>query len=149
MMKAVETYRGEGEPQDDRTVVVVTYPPTLDGESDAAVRTLEPRRSSAMSTIVSSWRSLMSAVGGVDAAAQLDAGVDLGAGADDGAGVQNRVAADGDAVAEDGAEFALAGRQAFAVCRPGSAICFPSWRKLERMTPAPRLTSLPRIESPT
>ena len=26
-MKAVETYRGEGEPQDDRTVVVVTYPP--------------------------------------------------------------------------------------------------------------------------
>ncbi len=26
MMKAVETYRGEGEAQDDRTVVVVTYP---------------------------------------------------------------------------------------------------------------------------
>ncbi len=28
MMKAVEIYRGEGEAQDDRTVVVVTYPPT-------------------------------------------------------------------------------------------------------------------------
>lgn len=26
MMQAVETYRGKGEPQDDRTVVVVTYP---------------------------------------------------------------------------------------------------------------------------
>jgi len=31
MMKAVETYRGAGEAQDDRTVVVVTYPPTPTG----------------------------------------------------------------------------------------------------------------------
>jgi sigma-B regulation protein RsbU (phosphoserine phosphatase) len=30
MMKAVETYRGEAEPQDDRTVVVVTYPQAPD-----------------------------------------------------------------------------------------------------------------------
>ena len=32
MMKAVEAYRGEGEPQDDRTVVVVTYPPAPAGQ---------------------------------------------------------------------------------------------------------------------
>jgi sigma-B regulation protein RsbU (phosphoserine phosphatase) len=31
MMKAVELYRGDGEAQDDRTVVVVTYPPTPTG----------------------------------------------------------------------------------------------------------------------
>ena len=31
MMKAVESYRGEGEAQDDRTVVVVTYPPAPAG----------------------------------------------------------------------------------------------------------------------
>ena len=31
MMKAVETYRGEGEAQDDRTVVVVTYPQPAPG----------------------------------------------------------------------------------------------------------------------
>lgn len=31
MMKEVQAYRGEGEAQDDRTVVVVTYPPTPTG----------------------------------------------------------------------------------------------------------------------
>jgi len=31
MMKAVDDYRGDGAPQDDRTVVVVTYPPTPGG----------------------------------------------------------------------------------------------------------------------
>ena len=31
MMHAVDRYRGEGEVQDDRTVVVITYPPTPGG----------------------------------------------------------------------------------------------------------------------
>ena len=31
MMKAVEAYRADGEAQDDRTVVVVTYPQPASG----------------------------------------------------------------------------------------------------------------------
>ena len=80
--------------------------------------------------------------------AQLHAGIDLGAGADDRPGMQDGVAAGEHAVAEHGAELAAAGGEAR---RPaiGISISPPSWRKFERMVPAPRLTSAPSTESPT